>query len=64
VRTLADHAAGNHRVLMTLGSDLLAAAVQRDLSQLDEKLYFEVFALSTAAPPERQTAAPARRPRS
>jgi general secretion pathway protein A len=42
--TLVEHAAGNYRVLMNLGSDLLAAGAQREASCLDEKLYFEVFA--------------------
>ena len=42
--TLVEHAGGNYRVLMNLGSDLLAAAAQREASCLDEKLYFEVFA--------------------
>lgn len=42
--TLADHAAGNYRVLMNLGDELLAAAAERDQPQLDEKLFFEVFA--------------------
>ena len=42
--TLADHAAGNYRTLTTLASELLTIAAQRELSQLDEKLYFEVFA--------------------
>jgi type II secretory pathway predicted ATPase ExeA len=42
--TLADHAAGNYRVLMNLGDELLAVAAERDLSHLDEKLFLEVFA--------------------
>ena len=46
VSTLCDHAAGNLRVLMTMAGDLLAAAAQRELGKLDEKLYFEVFAPS------------------
>lgn len=41
--TLAEHAAGNYRVMMNIGDELLAAAAERDLSTLDEKLYFEVF---------------------
>jgi type II secretory pathway predicted ATPase ExeA len=41
--TLVEHSGGNYRVLMNLGSDLLAAAAQRELSTLDEKLYFDVF---------------------
>ena len=42
-QTLADHAAGNLRVLNTMASDLLAAAAEKELPQLNEQLYFEVF---------------------
>jgi type II secretory pathway predicted ATPase ExeA len=42
--TLADHAAGNYRVLMNLGDELLAVAAERELGRLDEKLFLEVFA--------------------
>ena len=42
--TLADHAAGNYRVLMNLGDELLAHGLERNLPKLDEKLYLEVFA--------------------
>jgi len=42
--TLCDHAAGNYRILTTLAAELLAAGAQRDLPQLDEKLYLDVFA--------------------
>lgn len=42
--TLADHAAGNYRVLMNLSDELLAVAAERELARLDEKLYLEVFA--------------------
>jgi type II secretory pathway predicted ATPase ExeA len=42
--TLVDHAAGNYRVLMNLGDELLAAAADRNLPRLDEKLYLELFA--------------------
>ena len=42
--TLCDHALGNYRVLTTMAAELLAAAAQRELSQLDEKLYLDVFA--------------------
>lgn len=42
--TLADHAAGNYRVLMNLSDELLAVAVDRELPRLDEKLYLETFA--------------------
>lgn len=42
--TLADHAAGNYRTLTTLAGELLTVAAQRELSHLDEKLFFEFFA--------------------
>jgi general secretion pathway protein A len=41
--TLADHAAGNYRVLMNLADELLTVAADRDLSRLDEGLYLDVF---------------------
>lgn len=44
---LVDHAAGNYRVLMNLCDELLAAAADRDLPVLDEKLYFETLAPQT-----------------
>lgn len=51
--TLCDHAAGNYRILTTMAAELLAAAAQRDLPQLDEKLYLEVFAQPEAPTPRR-----------
>lgn len=42
--TLADHAAGNYRVLMNLSDELLTLALDRELPRLDEKLYLEAFA--------------------
>jgi type II secretory pathway predicted ATPase ExeA len=45
LQTLCEHAAGNLRLLMNLGHDLLSAAVQQEREVLDEKLFFEVFAL-------------------
>lgn len=41
--TLAEHAAGNYRVLMNLGDELLAVAADRELPRLDEKLFLETF---------------------
>ena len=51
--TLCDHAAGNYRILTTLAADLLAAAAQQDLPQLDQKLYLQVFAQPDRAPARR-----------
>lgn len=42
--TLADHAAGNYRVLMNLSDELLTLALDRELPRLDEKLHLEAFA--------------------
>ena len=42
--TLADHAAGNYRVLMNLADELLSVAADRELPKLDEKLFLEVYA--------------------
>jgi type II secretory pathway predicted ATPase ExeA len=41
--TLVDHAAGNYRVLMTMGAELLAHGMAREAEQLDEKLYLELY---------------------
>jgi len=54
--TLADHAAGNYRTLTTLAGELLTIAAQRELSQLDEKLYFEVFAPAQTPRPSKAPA--------
>jgi general secretion pathway protein A len=48
--TLCEHAVGNLRVLTTMAAELLAAAAQREATQLDEKLYLEVFAAPRATP--------------
>jgi general secretion pathway protein A len=52
VMTLAEHAAGNYRILMTMAGELLDAAVQRGAKQLDEKLYLEIYAVG-AGPQQR-----------
>lgn len=54
--TLCDHAAGNYRILTTMAAELLAAAAQKDLPVLDEKLYMDVFA-TPAKPTQRRAAA-------
>ena len=53
--TLCDHAAGNYRILTTMAAELLAAAAQKDLAVLDEKLYLDVF---TPPPKPTQRRAP------
>jgi hypothetical protein len=51
VVTLAEHAAGNYRILMTMARGLLDAAIQSGTRQLAEKLYLETFAVPST--PER-----------
>lgn len=46
MRTLTAHAAGNLRVLNQMAAELLAAAAERNLSRIDESLFFEFFAPS------------------
>ena len=53
--TLCDHAAGNYRILTTMAAELLAVGAQREIAQLDEKLYLDVFA-QPDSPPKRRTA--------
>lgn len=42
IDTLAAHAAGNRRVLMNLGAELLATAVREKLPRLDEQLFLQL----------------------
>jgi hypothetical protein len=47
ITTLAEHAAGNCRVLCNMAAELLAQGLRRESSHLDEKLYLEVFGPSS-----------------
>ena len=53
LQTLCEHAAGNLRLLMNMANDLLAAALEQERQQIDEKLFFEVFALDPKPAPKR-----------
>jgi type II secretory pathway predicted ATPase ExeA len=57
VTTLCEHAAGNYRTLMTMASDLLVTGAQREVKQLDEKLFFDTYTPTTAEPPGKPTTA-------
>jgi len=61
--TLCEHALGNYRVLTTMAGELLAVAAHRELAQLDEKLYLDVFAPPRAAAPAKARRLPAEAPR-
>lgn len=41
--TLAEHAAGNFRILMNLADDLMTIGYERQLPQLNEDLFLDVF---------------------
>ena len=63
VAPLAEHAAGNLRILHGLAADLLAAGAQREVKQLDEKLYREIVAPPTDKPRGPTPSARPARPR-
>jgi general secretion pathway protein A len=54
--TLVDHAAGNYRLLMTMGGELLAYGMTHEAAQLDEKAYLEVFQPSRPRPVAKKKA--------
>ena len=45
---LCDHALGNYRVLTAMAGELLATAAQRELTQLDERLFLELYATTAS----------------
>jgi general secretion pathway protein A len=48
--TLVDHSAGNYRLLMSMGAELLAYGMANEVAQLDEKCYLDVFQPRNARP--------------
>ena len=56
MNTLCEHAMGNFRALTNMGAELLAAAAQREIPTLDEKLYLEVFAATRRQNPSAVSA--------
>lgn len=55
-QTLCDHAAGNYRIFIGMAAELLMAAAQREITELDEKLYLQVFAAPETKSPRRVAA--------
>ena len=51
ISTLSEHALGNYRVLMMASGELLAAAAEKQLPQIDEKLYLELFSVHRPTKP-------------
>lgn len=54
--TLVDHAAGNYRLLMTLGGELLAYGMTHEVTQLDEKCFLELFQPTRSHPTPKKKA--------
>lgn len=54
---LVDHAGGNYRTLMAHAHELLLAGAEREVTHLDEQLFFDLF---TPAPADRPRARAAR----
>ena len=54
IGALSEHAAGNYRVLCNLAAELLAEAARREVLQLDEKLFLEVFRPPSASKERRR----------
>lgn len=50
---LVDHSAGNYRLLMTMGGELLAYGMAHEVAQLDEKFYLELFHPQRATPKKK-----------
>lgn len=48
MQVLCEHSLGNYRVLCTMANTLLTTAAQKELTQLDEKLYFDCFSVTPA----------------
>jgi type II secretory pathway predicted ATPase ExeA len=43
VNTLVEHASGNYRVMMIMADNLLSEGMAKDVDQLNEKLFFEIY---------------------
>jgi general secretion pathway protein A len=43
IRTIADHSVGNFRVMLTTCDELFTKAIEKDLPQMDEGLFLEVY---------------------
>jgi type II secretory pathway predicted ATPase ExeA len=56
MNALVDHSAGNYRLLMTMGAELLAYGMANDVAQLDEKCYLEVYQPRSTRPAPKKKA--------
>ena len=49
METLVDHAAGNLRVLNSMAAEMLLEGARKEMAQLDEKLFLEMFSRHPAS---------------
>jgi len=49
METLVDHAGGNLRVLNTMAAEMLLEGARKEMAQLDEKLFLEMFSRHPAS---------------
>lgn len=57
METLAEHSAGNPRLMMNMAHELLMLGAKKELQKLDEKLYLEAFTPEASARRTRKQAA-------
>jgi len=60
MKTIAEHSAGNYRVLCNTASQLLEEAARQNATLIDDRIYFDLFPTPTRAPRPRATASASR----
>jgi type II secretory pathway predicted ATPase ExeA len=60
MKTIAEHSAGNYRVLCNTASQLLEEAARQNVTLIDDRIYFDLFPMPTRAPRQRPVAQAAR----
>jgi general secretion pathway protein A len=58
MKTIAEHSAGNCRVLSNTGSQLLEEAARQSVALIDDKIYFDLFPAPSRAPRTRTPSPP------
>jgi len=53
IHTIADHAIGNMRTMMNMALQLLEEGMRRDLTQMDEKLFLELYSQPPTSSPTK-----------
>jgi len=55
IATLCEHAAGNYRALMMMAGELLTTGAEREVKQLDEKLFFDAYTPEASRPSKKRS---------